>query len=497
MSFSSLQSRLLLAVGALALIAVVGVAFAARLGARRELREYAELERSGVREDGMRALRALAVESRAGLSPERFRQALPPLPARAVALLLDGQGRLLATAGESVETLHGLNSRRIGDQLTVTWRGGSDRGEHFVLQLRGDGVPVRLAGGSMGTLELLLLPSARQGRHAAVVLGSLDRLLVGATAAAGLLALLLTWLLARGILAPVRQLQEATRNLESGRLESRVSIQGCDELAELGRGFNGMAAELERQQRLRRDLTSDVAHELRTPLTAMLCRLEAVQDGLETDFKTTLAGFHLEVFHLARLVDDLHELALAEAGQLRLDRVTSSVAAAAEAAARAAGLAGDARLRLDVDPTCEVTADPLRLCQVLTNLLTNASRYTPADGVIRITARRDGGEVRVEVIDTGSGLTREQLPLVFERFYRTDPARQRETGGSGLGLAIVKGLVEAQGGHVWAIGAPEEGATFGFALPGAESSHEDSDEGSQFVTDPSRRARPPRHDIGS
>jgi two-component system sensor histidine kinase BaeS len=248
-----------------------------------------------------------------------------------------------------------------------------------------------------------------------------------------------------------------------------VPAEGPAEIADLGRAFNGMAAELERQQRLRRDLVNDVAHELRAPLTAMLCRLDAAADGLEADPAAALAGFHGDVFHLASLVEDLQELALAEAGRLRLDCRPTVLAEAVAAALRTAGLDEDTRPRVQIDPALEVVADPLRLRQALVNLLTNAARHTPAEGEIHILAGAAGSEVRIEVADSGCGLTEEQLARVFERFYRADAARQRETGGSGLGLAIVKALVEAQDGRVWARGAPGEGATFGLALPAAGS----------------------------
>ncbi|HEX5760321.1 MAG TPA: ATP-binding protein [Thermoanaerobaculia bacterium] len=467
LSSSSLQSRLLAAVGILVLVAVAAVALAARQGARRHLFQYVALERRAVRADVVDTLRTIAAGSDGELSAERLRRSASRLPPGVAALLVDARGGLVAAAGNPLRAER-LATRRERGYLVVTGALAGPPPGAFELRMRGVGVPVRLPDGSPATLEVLTFPSSRQGRHAATVLGSLDRRLVAATAAAGALALLLTWWVSRRVLEPVRQLQEATRDLALGRLERRVPVTGADELAELAGAFNGMAAELQRQQQLRRDLTGDVAHELRTPLTAMICRLEALQDGLETD-AGTLAGFHHELFHLARLVEDLQELALAEAGQLRVEILPCSVAAAASSAARAAGLEGDPRLRLEVDPAVEVEADAARLRQVLTNLLTNAARHTPDGGTIRVLARREREMVAIEVADTGSGLTAEQLPLVFERFYRTDPARQRATGGSGLGLAIVKTLVEAQGGRVWVRSAPGEGAVFGVVLRGARS----------------------------
>jgi signal transduction histidine kinase len=461
----SLQGRLLASVGVLALATVLGVGLAARQGARRELISFAAFERRGAREDLAGALRALAAAHPDGLSAARLEAAAAHWAPGCAALLVDARGTLVAMAGEPLRG-RTVRTRQAGPELIVTIEG--DRGGLAVtLRLRGGGLPVRLAGGSPGALVPLLLRSPREERRAAQALGALDRRLLAVTAAAAACALLSTWVLARRILAPVRQLQSATRDLERGQLDRRVAATGPSEIADLGRSFNSMAAELQRQQQLRRDLVNDVAHELRAPLTAMVCRLEAVKDGLDLDPAATLAGFHDDALHLAGLVEDLQELALAEAGQLRLDRVPCALAEAAAAALRTTGLAGDPRVTLRLDPALHALADPLRLRQVLVNLLSNAARHTPVGGLIEIHGAEEEGEVRIEVGDTGRGLSPEQLARVFERFYRTDLARQRATGGSGLGLAIVKTLVEAQGGRVWARSTPGSGATFGFALPRA------------------------------
>ena len=484
----SLQARLLAAVGLLALAAVVGVALAARHGARFEIRSYLTLEQRASREDVDRLLRQLADDHPGGLTAADLAAAAGRLPAGAAVLLVDDHQRLVAAAGDA---LRGRTVETAGDGGGLAVRlsaAGSGQGS-WELHLCGTGVPVALhAGGGAapraaggpppggagaaaptagptGSLVPLFLPSAGERLRSAAVLSALDRRLVAVTGAAAALALLATWLLARRILAPVRQLREAARDLAHGRLERRVPAAGPEEIAELGRAFNGMAGELERQQQLRRDLANDVAHELRAPLTTMLCRLDASQDGLETNPAAALAGFRGDVEHLVRLVEDLQELALAEAGRLRLDCVPTALADAARSALRTAGLDLDPRVQLDIASALAVLADPLRLRQALVNLLTNAARHTPAGGHIHVGARVAGGEVLVEVADSGCGLSEEELARAFERFYRADAARQRETTGSGLGLAIVKALIEAQRGRVWARSAPGAGATFGFALP--------------------------------
>jgi signal transduction histidine kinase len=492
----SLEARLLAAVGLLALAAVAGVALAARHGARFEIGSYLTLEHRASHEDIDHLLHHLAAGHPDGLAAADLAAAAGGLPGGTVVLLVDGHERLVAAAGEPLRgrTVEIARDGDSPDGLVVRMRaadGGSQ--DPWELHLRGAGVPVVLraaggggsrggtaqrgaagppagaagAAGAAGYLVPLFLPNPGERLRSAAVLGALDRRLVAVTGAAAELSLLATWFLARRILAPVRQLQEAARDLARGRLDRRVPAAGPEEIAELGRAFNGMAGELERQQQLRRDLVNDVAHELRAPLTAMLCRLDTGEDGLETDPAAALAGFRGDVEHLVRLVEDLQDLALADAGRLRLECVPTSVAEAAQSALRTAGLDLDPRLRLDVAAELTVTADPLRLRQALVNLLTNAARHTPAGGQIRLGASAAGAEVRIEVADSGCGLAEEQLARAFERFYRTDAARRRETGGSGLGLAIVKALIEAQHGRVWARSAPDAGASFGLALPAA------------------------------
>jgi signal transduction histidine kinase len=458
----------MLAVGVVALAALVAVGLAARHSARREILQFIDLEDRTARGEARAALVEIAAGLGAqGASPARLRVLAGRLPAGFAALLVSADGRLLAVA-PALRELSQLTTRRDGEELVVAARAAAaGAAETLELRLKGTGLPVRLAAGGAATLELLPLPAARQGRHAAAALGSLDRRLLAATAAAGALALLLAWLLARRLLAPVRELQRASSDLAGGDLARRVPAAGADELADLGRAFNRMAAQLERQERLRRDLVDDVAHELRTPLTAMRCRLEAVQDGVAADARAAVDGLHEDVLHLGRLVDDLQELALAEARQLRLAPVAVALAAAVASAVRAAGLDGDPRVAVEVAAGLAVVADPVRLRQVLVNLLSNAARHAPAAGTIRIVGRPAADTVEVEVSDSGCGLDAEQLARVFERFYRTDPARRRDDGGSGLGLAIVRSLVEAQGGRVWTASAPGAGATFGFSLPAA------------------------------
>ena len=462
----SLRARLLVGVGALSLLAVLAVALAARQGARVELHQYLELEAVARRDDAVRALAAAAAARPEGVSVATLEAIRAELPPGFGVVLLDERGEGLGMALQGLASGSHFEAHSARGEHRFTFVG--PQGDRAELVVRGGGVPVRLQGGptERGTLHLLPLPAAAGGRRADELLGALDRRLVVVTAAVGALALLLTAVVAHRLLVPIRELRAAARDLAAGDLERRVGADRDDEIGDLARAFNRMAAELQRQERLRRDLVGDVAHELRAPLTALRCRIETLQDHLDSDPAATLRGLHQDVLHLSRLVDDLQELALADAGQLRIDVMPTALEPAAAAAVRAAGLEGDPRVRLEVAQV-EVLADPVRLRQVLVNLLSNAARHTPAEGTIRVLVTATADEVRVEVADTGCGLSAEQLALAFERFYRTDPSRQRETGGSGLGLAIVRSLVAAQGGRVWATGAPGAGATFGFALPPA------------------------------
>jgi len=274
---------------------------------------------------------------------------------------------------------------------------------------------------------------------------SVDRGLLAGLAAAALLAVLVVLTIFRRVFAPVEALTRGARALAGGRLDARVDVHGQDEVAELGRAFNGMAEALERNERARRNMVTDVAHELRTPLTSIRVQLEAVQDGvLEPDAKW-LASIEEDATTLARLVDDLQELALADAGQLRLERRDVSVTELVERAVSGLPLRG-LTLARDVPADLIVNADARRIVQVLRNLFVNAT--THAKSTIAVTACAKGADVEIRVEDDGPGIPDEHTARVFDRFYRADASRSRATGGAGLGLAIARELVELHGGTI-------------------------------------------------
>jgi signal transduction histidine kinase len=289
----------------------------------------------------------------------------------------------------------------------------------------------------------------------------------GGLAAAGALALGVV--VSRQVTRPVRRLAAATADIARGKLDSRIENTGSDELGQLGQSFNSMAAALQQQEEERRSMLADIAHELRTPLSVLRGNLEAMQDGLLEPGQEQLSVLHEQSVALSRLIDDLRTLSLAAEGHLELHRQPTDVA---ELARRVVGEmeagAGERQVALSVEAPKRLPRPALdsgRIGQVLRNLIDNALRYTPAGGRVSVAVSPQNRGVAVTVADTGAGIAPEDLPHVFDRFYRADSSRTRATGGSGLGLAIVKQLVEAHGGRVWAESDPGQGSAFSFALP--------------------------------
>lgn len=283
------------------------------------------------------------------------------------------------------------------------------------------------------------------------------------------LALLLAFFLSRRITAPVQSLAAAARNLGKGDFSQRATVKSRDELGELATAFNSMAAELEKADKLRRDLVADVAHELRTPLSNIKGYLEGIQDGVVKADEATLKLIYEEVQLLSRLVDDLHELALAESGGLSLDRQVCDIRDVVQDVAGAMGyqaMAKGLKLHLEMPDTAVLAfVDGQRIGQVVRNLLNNAINFTPEGGEITISVRQAKDGVSVSVADSGPGIPPEDLPYIFERFYRVDKSRSRATGGSGLGLTIAKRLVEAHGGQLTVESTPGKGSIFTISLP--------------------------------
>ncbi len=288
---------------------------------------------------------------------------------------------------------------------------------------------------------------------------------------AGGLSLVLAFLLAFGLNKPVQELTQASQELAAGDLSRRVPVRGDDELALLGSSFNQMAASLQKAEASRRAMTADIAHELRTPLAVQRAHLEAIQDGVYPLTVENLTPIVDQNHLLTRLVEDLRTLALAETGQLTLERKPTDLPALAQrvveqftpqAVARQVALSFERVGSLNEELI--LSLDPTRVEQILGNLLTNALRHTPAGGHVSLTLHQDARQVRLEVLDSGSGIPEEALPHIFERFYRADRSRSRSDGGSGLGLSIARQLAQAHSSTLTAENAAG-GALFILTLP--------------------------------
>lgn len=283
------------------------------------------------------------------------------------------------------------------------------------------------------------------------------------------IALVMTFFLSRKILAPVKTLTSAARRLGRGDLSQRVQLKDKGEMGELAEAFNSMAGDLERSEQLRQNMVADAAHELRTPLSNIKGYLEAIRDGIKKPDADTIRSLDEEATLLSRLVDDLQALSLAEAGELKLNRqeediiklIKQAVAAKqTQAVAKGVSISTEVSKKLP-----SVNVDSRRIGQVLHNLLENAIAHTAKNGSIVVTAQKQDNWVKVSMTDTGEGIPAEDLPSIFERFYRVDKSRARATGGSGLGLTIAKRLVEAHGGKIEARSELGKGSCFSFTLP--------------------------------
>jgi two-component system OmpR family sensor kinase/two-component system sensor histidine kinase BaeS len=344
------------------------------------------------------------------------------------------------------------------------------------------GIPLEWHGQTVGTLWVRTKPNDPLARSAQSFLTNVDRVLLQAGLFVGGLGVLLGVGLATWLAAPLGQLEGAARRIAAGHLDQQVPARGTAEIASLAHAFNEMAASLRRSEQVRRNMVSDIAHELRTPLTVVQGNLQALLDGVYPLEPAEIATLYDETRTLSRLVNDLYELAQAEAGQLSLqcqavavEPIVQGVVAVFGEPARTQGVTLGVQAGAAVPPAW---ADPARVRQVITNLVSNAVRYTPAGGAITITlgtqvaptgplGRSPGAAalIRVEVADTGPGLPPAEAAQVFERFWRTDQARARETGGAGLGLAIARQLVEAQGGQIGVTSVEGQGSRFWFTLP--------------------------------
>ncbi|MFH1030998.1 MAG: ATP-binding protein [Chloroflexota bacterium] len=298
---------------------------------------------------------------------------------------------------------------------------------------------------------------------------AVSRFLIWGALLAIAIALLFTFFLSRRISAPIKNLALAAHRLGQGDLSQRVNFKDKSEIGELAQAFNSMASDLERTQKLQRNMVADIAHELRTPLSNLRGYLEAIRDGVIKPDAERIRSLDEEAALLSRLVEDLQELSLAEAGALKLHRqpedignVIKQTMAMKQTRAAVKGVSLSTELAGELPP---VNIDSQRIGQVLGNLLENAITHTASGGNIKVTVAKQDSAINVSVTDTGEGIPAEDLPFIFERFYRVDKSRTRATGGSGLGLSIARRLVEAHGGKIEVQSEPGKGSRFSFTMP--------------------------------
>lgn len=289
-------------------------------------------------------------------------------------------------------------------------------------------------------------------------------------------AVLASFFISRQVVTPIQRMMKLSHRIAEGEYEERLTISGSlqsdqvDELDQLALSFNQMADKLEKTENMRRQLIGDVTHELRTPLTAVKGYLEGLMDGVLTADPDTYQQIHTEINRLQRLVNDLQELSQVESGAFKLEFTSISPAILLETIQRNFGYQFEEKnlhLDMEMEPNLpKILIDKDRIIQVLTNLVGNALQYTPAGGKVVIKVHRDNSNLLFSVSDTGIGISTEQLPNIFNRFYRTDKSRTRASGGSGIGLTIARVLVKAHQGRIWAESDGEgKGSTFSFSIP--------------------------------
>ncbi|MGO9377848.1 MAG: sensor histidine kinase [Dissulfurispiraceae bacterium] len=317
--------------------------------------------------------------------------------------------------------------------------------------------PLFLGGEQIGHLEVSLLRPRKEG----VFIARSNGLLFLSMLMLGGIALIFSIVFSRRLILPIKGLTRAATDISSGNLKSRVGISGHDEIAQLSDAFNRMVQSLEMQDSLRRKLTTNIAHELRTPISAIRGELEAMMDGLIPVDKEHIQSLYVEIGRLRKIIEGIEELSQAEASSRYLRKTVFGLRAFLEGISSRFSRLFDEKgvsLELYCDENLEVNADPDRLSQIVINLLSNSLKATERGGNVRISADEDHSNTRIVVSDSGSGIKDEDMPFIFDRFYRG------AKGGLGIGLTIVKELIDAHGGSISAESNYGKGTVFTVTL---------------------------------
>jgi signal transduction histidine kinase len=469
----SLKRRILLTTGALVLPALVTVGYLATEVSRREFtRLLIEPPNTAWREQQATQLaETVSAALGEGDSDMATRNRAEAVLAQSAGALRRGVIALVTGVDGSLIAVHPSRDVRIDSSApdgALVVKGGTTSGErslHWQLHVPDDGAVVRdRTGRPIARVYVLEDPDARLRREAEFTTSVRGGVIV-VVVLAGALSVAVAARLARRIVRPVERLNALAVRFGAGDLTARSPDVGLDEIGGLARSFNEMADRLVEAEQVRRTMLTDIAHELRTPLTNVRCQLEAAQDGLLPWTPETIGSIHDEIFSLMQVIDDLQDLALADAGRLRLHIEPCDIAVELRSLARASERPAGPSIDVQTSSSLLARVDPKRFRQVMRNLIANAAAVLTPAGHITLSAVAASEYVEIRVADDGPGIPPEHLSRVFDRYHRVAD-REGRSGGTGLGLAIVRRLVELHGGTVTAALRPEGGMVFALTLPG-------------------------------